>query len=80
MAQESYAIMHRFAIPVTVEEVEKVDTLRYTWARLTALATEVQSHLLEVQPIFHRNLVSSVDVFQTDLHDYIEKFDEVSSQ
>ena len=77
--QESYAIMTRYSIPVSVEEIESVDTLRYTWIRLTALATEVQSHLMEIQPIFHRSLLSSVGVFQVDLKEYISNFDEVTN-
>ena len=36
--QESYALLHKFKIHVAREEMERVDTLRYAWEKLSALA------------------------------------------
>ena len=71
-------MLSKFGVPVLVEETERVDSMRYSWARLLALAHEVQNHLIQVQPIFHRNLEQSVVLFQTELGEFTEAYDEVS--
>ncbi|XP_039248303.2 dynein axonemal heavy chain 5-like isoform X1 [Styela clava] len=68
--ENSYNILTKFNIPVTKEELERVDLLRYTWEKLLVQATEVQNNLVDIQPSFRGELVDSIEVFQEDLSDF----------
>lgn len=59
------------------EEVEKCDTLRYSWDRLQAQAIEVQDHLITVQPGFKKELIADVKVFKVDCEEFYNSYDEV---
>ena len=65
--EESYALLHRYQLPVLQEESERVDTLRYSWNRLLELVRQVQDHLIEIQADFKATLVENVVVFHEDL-------------
>lgn len=39
--EEAYAIMQKFNVKVNPEEINKVDTLRYSWNKLLSKANEV---------------------------------------
>lgn len=57
---------------------ERVDTLGYAWQTVTQQSREAQDKLLEVQPVFKADLLTSVVRFIEDTdefeRDYIERF------
>ena len=64
--EESYAMLNKHGIPAPREQVERVDTLRYQWEKLTSLAGQVQSHLITIQPQFKDTLITQIGTFATD--------------
>ncbi|XP_061445342.1 dynein axonemal heavy chain 5 isoform X6 [Rhineura floridana] len=73
--EESYAMLHKYELLVAKEEMEKVDTLRYTWEKLLVQANEVQNELVALQPTFRRELISTVEIFVEDCHQYYLDYD-----
>jgi dynein heavy chain len=69
-------MLNRHEVLVAREESERVDTLRYTWEKLQALASESQGALIKIQPNFKNDLVESVEAFIVDVdvfsHDYLK--------
>jgi dynein heavy chain len=69
-------MLNRHEVLVAREESERVDTLRYTWEKLQALASESQGALIKIQPNFKSDLVESVEAFIVDVdvfsHDYLK--------
>ena len=57
--QESYAMLGKHDLPVLKDEMERVDTLRYSWQKMCVLASEVSSHLIQVSHVVTRDLASS---------------------
>lgn len=55
--------------------MDKVDTLRYTWEKLLACASEVQNELVSLQPSFRKELISTVEVFLQDCHQFYLDYD-----
>lgn len=43
--QECYSVLSKFQIHVVREEMEKVDTVRYSWQKLLALAVSACDHM-----------------------------------
>ncbi|KAG7262553.1 hypothetical protein CRUP_029774 [Coryphaenoides rupestris] len=74
--EESYAMLHKYEQPVAKEEVEKVDTLRYTWEKLLARGTEVQNQLAALQPDFRGELIGNVETFLEDCHTFYQDYDQ----
>ena len=68
--QESYAMLTKHDLPVNREEAERVDTLRYSWQKLSTQQGEISSHLIEIQPNFKSNLITDVQVFIEDCSTY----------
>ncbi|XP_061572400.1 dynein axonemal heavy chain 5 [Cololabis saira] len=73
--EESYAMLHKYELPVPKEEVDKVDTLRYTWEKLLSRTTEVQNELVSLQPKFREDLVNNVETFQEDCHHFYQDYE-----
>ncbi|XP_041950591.1 dynein heavy chain 8, axonemal-like [Alosa sapidissima] len=73
--EEAYSILSRFEVEVTKEEAEGVDTLRYSFIRLQSKARSVQDELVQVQPKFKENLLSSVTIFKHDVGTFAEQYD-----
>jgi len=59
-------MLHKYDYPMLHENVDRVDTLRYSWQKLQAQAVDVASHLLKIQPGFKKELTSSVKTFHSD--------------
>ena len=78
LSQESYAMLNKHELPVNKEEMERCDTLRYSWEKLQVQAAEVQTTLLEIQPKFKSELIDNVKTFIEDCDDYYGKYDTVS--
>uniref|UniRef100_A0A3B5MKK6 Uncharacterized protein n=1 Tax=Xiphophorus couchianus TaxID=32473 RepID=A0A3B5MKK6_9TELE len=73
--EESYAMLHKYGLSVAKEEVDKVDTLRYTWEKLLSRTTEVQNELVALQPHFREELVSNVETFQEDCQHFYKEYE-----
>ncbi|XP_052062310.1 dynein axonemal heavy chain 5-like isoform X2 [Mytilus californianus] len=73
--EESYAMLNKHELPVNKEEMERCDTLRYSWEKLQAQAAEVQTTLLEVQPMFKSELIENVKTFIGDCDDFCGGYD-----
>ncbi|KAJ7306868.1 hypothetical protein OS493_040545 [Desmophyllum pertusum] len=75
--QEAYGMLNKFEVSVAREEVDGVDTLRYSFEKLLAQAGQVQSHLVKIQPnfkarLYWRELWSSMTTPLTTWEDYDE--------
>ncbi|XP_071957897.1 dynein axonemal heavy chain 5-like isoform X2 [Antedon mediterranea] len=64
--EESYAMLSKYELLVAKDDAEKVDTLRYTWAKLVAQSTEMSHFLLKIQPDFRGGLLTNVQDFIVD--------------
>ncbi|CAC5424902.1 unnamed protein product [Mytilus coruscus] len=73
--EESYAMLNKHELPVNKEEMERCDTLRYSWEKLQSQAAEVQTTLLEVQPMFKSELIENVKTFIGDCDDFCGGYD-----
>lgn len=70
-------MLHKYGLLVAKEEMEKVDTLRYTWEKLLVRANEVQNELVALQPDFRGELISTVETFVKDCDQYYLDYDKV---
>ncbi|KAM8815689.1 dynein axonemal heavy chain 5 isoform 1-T1 [Rhynchonycteris naso] len=73
--EESYALLNKYGLLVAKEEMDKVDSLRYAWEKLLARAIEVQNELVSLQPSFRKELISTVEVFLQDCHQFYLDYD-----
>ncbi|KAH0618009.1 hypothetical protein JD844_016916 [Phrynosoma platyrhinos] len=73
--EESYAMLNKYELLVAKEEMEKVDTLRYTWEKLLVRASEVQNELVALQPKFRGELISTVEIFVEDCDQFYLDYD-----
>uniref|UniRef100_G1KES7 Dynein axonemal heavy chain 5 n=1 Tax=Anolis carolinensis TaxID=28377 RepID=G1KES7_ANOCA len=73
--EESYAMLNKYELLVAKEEIEKVDTLRYTWEKLLVRANEVQNELVALQPKFRGELISTVEIFVEDCDQFYLDYD-----
>ena len=72
-------MLNKHELPVAKEEMERVDTMRYTWERLQAQAAEVSSRLITIQPGFKKSLVKDVKVFIVDCNQFYADYNVVST-
>ena len=68
--EESYAMLQKYEIPVEREEIEKCDTLRYSWQKVLQMASQTSSHLLEIQPLYKESLKNNVKEFVKDVNNF----------
>lgn len=54
-----------------------MDTLRYSWEKLLARASEVQNELVSLQPGFRKELIGTVEVFLQECHQFYQDYDVV---
>uniref|UniRef100_A0A6I8NWR7 Dynein axonemal heavy chain 5 n=1 Tax=Ornithorhynchus anatinus TaxID=9258 RepID=A0A6I8NWR7_ORNAN len=73
--EESYALLNKHELLVAKEEMEKVDTLRYTWEKLLVRAKDVQNELVALQPNFREELINTVEVFIEDCYQFYSDYD-----
>nr|XP_043889840.1 dynein axonemal heavy chain 5 isoform X3 [Solea senegalensis] len=73
--EESYAMLHKYELPVAKEEADKVDTLRYTWEKLLSRSTEIQNELVALQPNFRQELLSNVETFMQDCQNFYQDYE-----
>jgi len=72
-------MLNKHELPVPKEEMEKVDTLRYSWSKLQALASEISSQLLQIQPQFRTELIDNVQTFVQDCTNFYSSYEDVSN-
>lgn len=72
-------MLHKFELSVAKEEVDKVDTLRYTWEKLMSRSTEVQNELVALQPNFRGELVNNMEVFLEDCQHFYKEYEKVKA-
>nr|XP_034839773.1 dynein heavy chain 5, axonemal [Maniola hyperantus] len=72
--EEAFNVITRYELPVSKEDMEQVDNLRYSWQQLqaTALASHVQ--LLTMQPQFEDDLQNNLDRFREDNAEYCHEY------
>ncbi|EDO32004.1 predicted protein [Nematostella vectensis] len=75
--EEAYAMLNKFEVAVAREEVERVDTLRYSFEKLLAQARDIQSHLVKIQPKFKADLLGSVEIYQHNVVDFTSNYEEI---
>nr|XP_048312992.1 dynein axonemal heavy chain 5 [Myodes glareolus] len=73
--EESYALLNKYGLLVAKEEMDKVDTLRYTWEKLLARAGDLQNELVTLQPSFRKELIDVVEVFLQDCQQFYLDYD-----
>ncbi|CAF0729412.1 unnamed protein product, partial [Didymodactylos carnosus] len=61
--EESYAMLQAHELNVAREEIERCDTLRYSWQKLQNHCSQMTTHLLEIQPRFKEDLLENVAKF-----------------
>ena len=70
-------MLTKYEMSAPQSEMEKCDTLRYTWERLQSLATKVSNHLLDIQPGFKDDLIQNVTIFKEDCREFYKNYEEV---
>uniref|UniRef100_A0ABM0ME01 Dynein heavy chain 5, axonemal-like n=1 Tax=Saccoglossus kowalevskii TaxID=10224 RepID=A0ABM0ME01_SACKO len=73
--EESYAMLNRYELLVAKEESERVDTLRYSWEKLVAQASEMSGYLVKIQPNFRGDLVENVKHFIVDCSNFYDSYE-----
>ncbi|XP_071995855.1 dynein axonemal heavy chain 8 isoform X2 [Engystomops pustulosus] len=73
--EEVYAILTRFQVPITREESEVADTLRYSFAKLISKTVFVQDELSRLLPELKRNLSASVQILQRDMEAFDHEYE-----
>jgi dynein heavy chain len=66
--------MAKHEIRLTKEETEKADSLRYSWQKLQAQATDLQTLLAALQPQFQQELIKNLDQFQKDCQTFCKDY------
>ena len=72
-------MLNKHELPVQKEEAERVDTLRYSWLKLTGLAFEQSNYLIDIQPNYKSGLIEDVKTFIQDSRDFYSDYDTVST-
>ena len=68
-------MLSKYELPLPKEEAERVDTLRYAWEKVISHGSEVQGHLIEIQPRFKKTLLENVDVFKYEVENFIKDYE-----
>ncbi len=71
-------MLSRHDLPVLKEEMERVDTLRYSWQKITAQTAGVSTELIEIQPMFKGELIEDVKTFVHDCSNFYSDYRNVS--
>ena len=70
-------MLNKYELPVAKEEMERCDTLRYSWQKLVSLSCEVSSHLLQIQPEFKGTLTENVKEFLQECSSFYSSYAKV---
>ncbi|XP_052132221.1 dynein axonemal heavy chain 5, partial [Frankliniella occidentalis] len=72
--EEAFNVITRYDLPVDREDLEQVDSLRYTWQRLQGRAMDVTCTLLNMQPTFQDDLRRNLERFRQDNVEYCHEY------
>ncbi|XP_063956179.1 dynein axonemal heavy chain 8-like [Lytechinus pictus] len=64
--EEAYSMLQKFQVSVPREEANRVDSLRYSFQKLSRQASSVQANLVKIQPEFKGELLTAVETFHVD--------------
>lgn len=64
--EQGYAMLTANNVKIPSAEQEKLDSLTFTWTKMSAASKETTNKLVEVQPLFRDTLSSSIETFQKD--------------
>ena len=73
--EESFSLLNHHEVAIPRDQSDKVHALRYTWEELLTMTTNMQSHLIDIQPDFKGTLVSNVAVFVNDVDRFSSMYD-----
>lgn len=76
LLQETIGIMIKYHVPLTEEDVERVDTVRMTWHRLQSRSLDHHYYLVAIQPNFRQELLDNLRQFQTDRTSFCLDYDQ----
>ncbi|XP_053268003.1 dynein axonemal heavy chain 5 [Pleuronectes platessa] len=74
--EESFALLLKHELLVNDGNAERVDGLTYAWKNLNALVVQNQNTLVKIQPSMKADLLSAVQSFQSNVHDYCTKYNQ----
>ncbi|XP_078503479.1 dynein axonemal heavy chain 8 isoform X2 [Lissotriton helveticus] len=74
--EEAYSILNTYEVPVTKEETEGIDTLRYSFNKMQTKTASVQDELVEVQPKFKEELLDGVAKYQEEMRNFAKQYEE----
>ncbi|XP_065179973.1 dynein axonemal heavy chain 5-like [Sycon ciliatum] len=72
--EDTYTFLNKHGFHPHRDEVERVDSLRYRWERVSNKASDVQVHLASVQPHFRQDLLEKVAAFKIDTVDFFSSY------
>ncbi|XP_069368231.1 dynein axonemal heavy chain 5 isoform X1 [Paralichthys olivaceus] len=72
--EESFALLNKHELLFNDGSAERVDGLTYAWKNLSDLVVQNQNTLVKMQPSMKADLLSAVQSFQRDVHDYCTKY------
>ena len=73
--KECYAMLQRYEIPVAKEELDRNDSLNFSWKTLREKAFTMQCHLTEIQPNFKGNLQEKVLEFTEETSQFYDDYE-----
>ncbi|XP_071450018.1 dynein axonemal heavy chain 8 [Hetaerina americana] len=68
--EEIYAIFNMHSIEIPKEDIEKVDSIRYSFQKMVENASKIQVELCEIQEPFKLELLQYVTQFRQDVEDF----------
>lgn len=68
--------MIKYHVPLTEEDVERVDMVRITWHRLQSHSLDHHCYLVAIQPHFRQELLDNLCQFQVDCTSFCIDYDQ----
>ncbi|XP_076677676.1 dynein heavy chain 8, axonemal kl-3 isoform X2 [Andrena cerasifolii] len=75
LIEETYSLMGVFHIPVSKEEQDIVDSLRYNFRNMLNMAKEIQAKICEMQDPLKKELTDGVTIFKQDVIEFDLEFE-----
>nr|XP_031825788.1 dynein heavy chain 8, axonemal [Nomia melanderi] len=75
LIEETYTLMGKFNIPVSKEEQDIVDSLRYNFTNMLNMAKQVQAKICEMQEPLKKELTDGVAAFKQNVIDFDRDFE-----
>ncbi|KAI0213081.1 Dynein heavy chain 8, axonemal [Lamellibrachia satsuma] len=74
--EEAYSLFATCELPISKEELDTVDSIRYSFEKLLHTSTVAQGTLQELQPHFKEKLLVGVKQFNEDVDTYMTDYEE----